>query len=50
MDYAQISKLTPKEVLLKFQDHKICKHKCQIEKDALKLCIDLYATKYSSHF
>ena len=40
-----IDKLNPKEVLAKFQDHKLCKSKCQIEKDALKMCIDFHNLK-----
>ena len=40
MDAAKIDKLPPKEVYEKFSNHVICKRKCQIEKDALKTCID----------
>jgi len=42
-----INKMTPKEVHHKFQDHKMAKRKCQIEKDALKMCNDLYDAKYA---
>ncbi len=40
MDAAKIDKLPPKEVYEKFSNHVICKRKCQIEKDALKTCVD----------
>ena len=40
MDAAKISKLPPIEVYDKFSTHVICKRRCQIEKDALKTCID----------
>ena len=44
-DFDKIGKLLPRQVFDKFGEHKLCKHKCQIEKDALKMCIDLFETK-----
>lgn len=45
MDTEKFMKLPPKEVYDKFSGHKLAKYKCQIEKDALKMCIDLYDSK-----
>jgi hypothetical protein len=42
---ASFDKMTPKEFYAKFQDHKLAKRKCEIEKDALKMCNDLYNAK-----
>ena len=40
-----ITKMTPKEFYKKFHDHKLAKRKCEIEKDALKMCNDLHDPK-----
>jgi hypothetical protein len=40
MDAARIAKLPPSEIYAKFSDHTICKRKCLLEKDSLKICID----------
>ncbi len=42
-----MDKSTPKEVYEKFSSHKLCKHKCILEKDALKMCNDLHDPKYA---
>lgn len=39
-DFDKIKKLLPKQVLDKFGEHKLCKNKCLMEKDALKMCIE----------
>ena len=45
MDSDKITNLTPKEVFQKFSEHKLSKNKCLIEKDALKICNDLFEAK-----
>ncbi len=45
MDTKAFEKLTPREVLGKFEDHQICKHKCQLEKEALGMCNQLHNAK-----
>lgn len=36
------NKMHPMKFLEQFKDHKLCKRKCQLEKDALELCIEYY--------
>lgn len=45
MDGTNYSKSSPQEVLAKFSEHKLCKNRCQLEKDALKMCLDLHYPK-----